>query len=180
MRNLSFCKEKWDKRFFLAFIIAVICAIICGIVLCVQLNSNIYLRNLASNYIFNVYNFKNTPLFFSHFLSDLLYFYVCFLIGYCTKFKYLSLILIFIRGLFFGVYCVLLFTVGTFGGGLAAIIVFIPSTLISLCICYFFLDLCRCFNNKYIWLLPLIVAVANGIILMLLINVVFRVVIIIV
>ena len=180
MRNLYFCKEKWDKRFFLAFLIALICSIICGIVLCIQLNTNVYLRNLASDYVFNIYNFKNTPLFFSHLLGDILYFYIFFLIGCFTKFKYVNLIFVFIRGMFFGVYTVLLFTVGAFGGGLVAIIVFIPGTLISIAICYILGEFFRCCDNKLIFLLPLIVAIVDCIILMLLVNVVFKVVIIIV
>lgn len=136
MRNLSFCGDKWDKKYALAFIITLICSIICGIVLCKCVNHNAYLRNLASDYVYNVFNFKNSNIVLPHLLGDLLYLYIFFLISYFTKFKYINLIFVFLRGIFFGIYTALIITVCAFSGVIAVIFVFIPATLISFALCY--------------------------------------------
>ena len=180
MRNLSFCREKWDKKYFFAFLITLGCAIICGIVLCKSVISNKYLRDLACDYVYNVFNFKNSPLILSHLLGDVLYFYIFFLIAYFTKFKYLSLIFAFLRGLFFGIYIVLLIGANAFGGVLVVVLVFIPSTVISLAVCYFLCEFCKSLSCKFVLLIPLILALVDALIMLLLVNVVFRVVIIIV
>ncbi len=180
MRNLSFCGEKWDKRYALAFIIALSCSIICGIVLCRFVNYNYYLRNLADEYVYNVFNFKNAQIVFPHFLGDLLYFYIFFLIGYFTKFKYVSLVFVFLRGIFFGIYTVLIISVGAFSGVVTLIFVFIPATLISLVLCYACGEFCPKCDKRYCLFIPAAVALADLIIILLLENVIFRVVIIIV
>lgn len=180
MRNLSFCTEKWDKRYALAFLIALVCSIICGIVLCKYVSSNIYLRNLASDYVYNVFNFNNTKIIFPHLLADVIYFYIFFLLGYFTKFKYLSLIFVFLKGLFFGIYIVLIIAVGTFSGVIVALFVFIPATIISFAICYLICEFCVNTDKKYCFFIPAVIAVADMLVLLLLINAIFRIVIIIV
>ncbi len=180
MRNLSFCSEKWDKRYALAFLIALICSIICGIVLCKFINYNAYLRNLAGDYVYNVFNFKNSNILLPHFLGDVLYFYIFFAIGYFTKFKYINLIFVFLRGLFFGVYTALIIMVGAFSGVIVIIFVFVPATLISLALCYFAGEFCIKADKKYCFFIPAALALIDLIIMALLVNVVFRVIIIIV
>ena len=180
MRNLSFCREKWDKRYFLAFCIVLLCSIICGLVLCKFVNYNNYLRNLVSDYVYNVFNFKNTSLVFAHLLGDILYCYVFFVLGYLTKFKYFNLIVLFLRGLFFGIYCVLMVTVASFSGVIVLIFVFVPSTLISMALCFISSEFCGMVDRKYAFLVPAALALIDCIIMLLLINVLFRVVIIIV
>ncbi len=101
MRNLSFCGVKWDKKYALAFIIALICSFICGIVLCNFINYSTSLLNLADDYVYYVFNFKNGNIIFPHLLGDMLYFYIFFLISYFTKFKYLNLIFVFFKGALF-------------------------------------------------------------------------------
>ena len=180
MRNLSFCSEKWDKRYALAFLIALICSIICGIVLFKLSNINIYFINFANDYICNVFKFKNGNLIFPHLLSNLFYFYIFFLIGYFTKFKYLTLIIIFFRGIYFSVYATILISLNSLGGITVAVLVFIPSSVFSLIFCYLNIDLCKIINKKYVFVMPLIFALLNMLILLMLINVLFRVVIVIV
>lgn len=180
MRNLSFCREKADKRYLLAFVIALICSIICGIVLCKALSGSAYLRNLACDYVYNVYNFNNSPLFFLRLLCDAVYFYVVFAICRSKKLKYFSLILIFLRGAFFGIYFALLATVSALGGVMVMIFVYIPSVIVCVLLCYALADLFKCCDKKIIYALPAIFALADGLILLIFVNVVFRVVIIIV
>ena len=180
MRNLPFCNEKWDKKFILAFIITLICAIMCGIVLYKPVTTNIYFVNFGSDYVFNVFNFNTTPIFFTHLLSDVIYFYLFFLISYCTKFKYVTLVFLYLKGLFFGVYTVILICAATVSGVLVAVFVFIPATLLAVFICLTLTEMSRRIDKRAAYALPLILAVADGIVLMLLINVVFRIVIIIV
>lgn len=180
MRNLSFKDYKWDKKYLIAVLITFLCAVISGIVLYIFVNINIYFKNFAEEYIFFVFNFKNGDLIFSHLLSELLYVYVFFLIGYFTKFKYLTLIFIFIRGLYFAVYTAILIELNAFGGITVAILVFIPTSLISIIFCCFVTETCKSINKKFVFLIPLGFAVLNTLIMLLLINVVFRVVIVIV
>lgn len=180
MRNFNRSKFACDKKFILAFIITLICAVICGIVLYKHVLSNVYLRDFAENYIFNVFDFKNSRLLLTRLLSDVVYLYIIFLICYFSKFKYLTLILIFLRGLFFGVYTVILIGASSFGGVIVAIFVFIPSTLLSLALCCAVAECCRIFYNKYALCLPLALAIIDCIIYALLINILFRIIIIIV
>lgn len=180
MRNLSSCRSKWDKRYFFAFLITLVCSIICGIALCEQVTHNTYLRNLASDYVYNVFNFNNSALILSHILGDILYFYIFFLICYFTKLKYITLIFLFLKGLFFGVYVVLLISVSSFGGVIVTIFVFVPATLVSIVICFLLAEFCKKCDKKFVFLIPAALAIVNCIILLLLVNLVFRVVIVIV
>ena len=180
MRNLSFSKFKCDKKYLIAVLVTLLCAIICGIVLYINVNINIYFSYFAEEYIYCVFNFKNASIIFSHLLSELFYVYLFFLIGYFTKFKYFTLIFIFIRGIYFAVYASILFTVISFGGITVAVLVFIPISLLSLIFSCMICDCCRSVNKKYVFLIPAALALINMLILLLLINVLFRVVIVIV
>lgn len=180
MRKFSFKEYKCDKKFLIAAIIALICAIICGIVLYKLVNINIYFKEFASDYIFYIFNFKNSKLLFTHILSEIFYLYLFFLIGYYTKFKYISLILIFIRCLYFSVYTCILIGLNAFGGITVAVLVFIPTSLSSLILCFLTVELCRIIDKKYCFALPAVFALINTLILTLLVNVAFRAVIVIV
>ena len=180
MRNFSYCAKNRDKKYLLAFLITLLCSIICGIVLYKPVTTNVFFINMGYDYVYNVFNFNNTPLFFTHFLGSILSFYIFFLICYFTKVKYLTLIFLYLRGLFFGIYVVVLFCVNSIGGVLVAIFVFIPATLISFAVCAVITEVCKKFDKRYAFFVPAVLALLDGIILMLLINVVFRVVIIIV
>lgn len=180
MRNLSFKEYKCDKKFMIATIIALICAIICGIVLYKIAHINIYFKEFAADYIFYVFNFKNSKLIFTHILSEIFYLYLFFLIGYFTKFKYLSLILIFVRGIYFSVYTCILIGLNAFGGITVVIFVFLPTALCSLALCFLVVELCKIIDKRYCFVLPAVFAIINTLILIILVNVVFRVVIVIV
>ena len=179
MRNFICC-SKPDKKFLLAFAITLICAIICGIVLYKPVTMNPYLRDFASDYVYNVYNFKNSPLLLTHILSDIVYLYVIFCISYFTKFKYLTLIFVFLRGLFLGIYSVILIGINSFGGLVVAVFVFIPAALISLALCFLVAEFCRGIDRRFCFFVPLALAVADCAVYAVLINALFRVVIIIV
>ena len=103
--------------------------------------------------------------------------FLFFIIGYFTRFKYLTLILVFIRGLYFTVYVAILFELVTFGGITVAILVFIPTYIISFAFCWFIAEYCKLINKKYIFFVPAILALTNTVVLTILVNVVFRVVI---
>lgn len=180
MRNLSFKEFSCDKKYIIALIVTLICSIISGIVLFKLSNINIYFINFANDYICNVFKFKNGNLIFPHLLSNLFYFYIFFLIGYFTKFKYLTLIIIFFRGIYFSIYAAILISLNSLGGITVAVLVFIPSSVFSLIFCYLNIDLCKIINKKYVFVMPLIFALLNMLILLMLINVLFRVVIVIV
>ena len=180
MRNFCLKDFYLDKKYIIASIITLLCAIICGIVLFKLSNINIYFINFANDYICNVFKFKNGNLIFPHLLSNLFYFYIFFLIGYFTKFKYLTLIIIFFRGIYFSIYAAILISLNSLGGITVAVLVFIPSSVFSLIFCYLNMDLCKIINKKYVFVMPLIFALLNMLILLMLINVLFRVVIVIV
>ena len=179
MRNLSFNGFKYDKKYLYAFILTVIAAFICGIVLCIIVDSSIYFNKFAQNYVYFVYNFKNGKLIFSHVLSEVLYLYAVFLIAYFCKIRYFTLIIVFLKSVFFGLYTCILFTVSSFGGAMVAIFVFIPTSLVSLALCYCAAQFCKCFKNIS-FIIPIIFAVADTVVLLILVNLVFRLVIIIV
>ena len=180
MRNFSLCGYKWDKKYFFAFLIAVICSIICGIVLYKPVISNIYLRNLVIDYVYNIFNFKNSALIFPHFLVGLIYLYTLFLIAYFTKFKYCTLVLVFLKGVFFGIYIAIIMSANAFSGVVVGIIVYIPSSIISFVLCYLIVEFCRVCDNKFAPFLPAAAAVVDTVIFVILLNLVFRAVIAIV
>ena len=180
MRILSFKGLKSDKKYIIAVIITLICSIICGIVLYNLANMSYFFWDYTEKYAFAIFNFDNGSLIFPHFLSEILYLYIFFVIGYFTRFKYLTLIPVFIRGIFFVIYAAVLIELNVLGGISVAIIVFIPISLISLVFCCFTAENCSVINKKIVFVFPAILAVANTIIFLLLINVVFRVIIVIV
>lgn len=180
MRNSSFCGYKPDIRFILAFLITLICSIICGIVLYKPVTSNEYFRNFVCEYVYNAFNFNNGPILLSHILADLIYLYALFFICFFTKLKYPTLVLIFIRGMFLGIYASLLIVVCSFSGILVLLIIFLPATLISLALCLFVMEGCKLFPKKYAIGIPAILAVSDCLVLVILVNVVFRIIIIIV
>ncbi len=180
MRILDYCGFKWDKRYFFAFIIAFLCAIICGIVLCKTVNINIYIQNYAADYVYYVFNFQNSKLIFTRIILSAILLYIFFCVSYFTNLKYLLLILVYLRGLLFGNNLVLIISSGTFGGVLVSLCVYIPATLISIFLCYFVCESCKGFNKKYAFAFPLVLVAVDAIIYILLINVVFRIVVIIV
>lgn len=180
MGNLFCGGYKPDKKYIIAFIITLFCAIICGIVLYKPIINSYYFRNYAEEYVFNVYNFKNSKLLFAHLLSSLIYFYAIFFIAYFTPLKYLSLVFVFLKGLFFGVYFVVLLFINSFGGAVVAVFVFLPSAIVALAFCFASTEFCKIINEPYSLLFPLALALADMIIYSLLINALFRVIIVIV
>lgn len=180
MRKLFFCGYKPDKRFLIAFAITFFCSIICGIVLFKFVVYNDYLKNFTVDYVYNIFNFNSAAIILPHLLADLIYLYVLFFICYFTKFKYAALPLIFIRGLFIGVYSVLLITVCTFSGILVLLLIFLPSNIISVALCLVIMEGCKTFDKKIAIGVPAILSVASCLTLIFLSNAVFRIIIMIV
>ena len=180
MRNLFCNGHKSDKRYLLAFLITLICSIICGIVLYKPVIISPYFKDFTEEYVYNVYNFKNSYLLFTHLLSDLIYLYIIYFIAEFTDLKYLSLIPVFLKGLFFGVYFVVLLFVNSFGGVIAALFVFLPASLISLGLCFVVAEYCRAVQKKFSLIMPLFLSLCDLIVYALLINALFRIVIAIV
>ena len=180
MRNLSFKEFSCDKKYIAASIITLICSIICGIVLYKLSNINVYFVNFANNYIFNVFNFKNSKLIFPHLLSEILYLYLFFLISYFTRFKFLTLIVLFIRGIYFAVYAAILLSLNTLGGVTVAVLIFIPASAVSIIFCLIIAEICKIINKKIVFFVPIICAIVNTLLLLILVNVLFRAIIVIV
>lgn len=180
MRNLSFKEFSCDKRYVIAAIITLVCSIICGIVLFKLSNINVYFVNFANDYIFFVFNFNNAKLIIPHLLSELFYLYLFFAIAYFTKFKFLTLIILFCRGIYFSVYVAILFSLNSLGGVTVAIIVFIPASVLSVIFCCLITDSCTIINKKYVFFVPAICALINTLTLLVLVNLLFRVIIVIV
>ena len=81
------------------------------------------MQNYASEYVYFVYNFRNASLIFPHLFYELVYGYAFFLIAYCTRYRLLSMPLLFLKCMISGVYVVLIISVSAFGGTLAAVFV---------------------------------------------------------
>ena len=166
-----------DKRTLIACICTVISSIIFGIVLCRFMQINPYMQNYASEYLYFVYNFRNASLLWPRLLCDLVYGYVFFLIAYCTKVRLLSLPLLFLRSMLCSVYAVLIISVSAFGGVLAAVIVYIPTSIVVIALNVFLIETVRFFNKRFAPFIPAIFAVLGILCQFLLLNIVFRVVI---
>lgn len=67
-----------------------------------------------------------------------------------------------------------------FGGITVAVIVFIPASFASLVLCFLTVELCKVIDKRYCFVLPAAFALINTLILVLLVNIVFRVIIVIV
>ena len=180
MRILKCNKLKWDIRWIIAHVIVIIGSIICGIVLFKLNNISNYVYNFADNYVFYVFNFKSGNMFLTHFLSELIYLYVVFFICYCTKLKFLALFVVFLRTLIATIYAIVLCTLFGAEGITVAIFVFIPAFLLSMFFLFFVCEQCREVCSPLCFAFPAILALLNSLILLLLVNVVFRVVIVIV
>lgn len=177
MRTFKLDLKKIDKKYLIGVIITFLCAIICGIVLCKNVISNVYFKNFSTKYIYNVFNFKTGTLVFAYFFSSLVFGYVFLLFSYYFKLKYVSLIFVFIRSLFICVYVISLFSVNVFGGALAVILIYIPTSLLSLCSNVFISEFCCCVNKRYVFLLPLVLSLICAIAYIILLNVIFRLII---
>lgn len=176
----NFCKQKWDKKYLIACLITIILAIICGIILNIFGGISAYSYNFADTYVFLVLNFQNVRLFFSHLAVDLFFFYVFFLIGYFTKYKYISCPVLFLKWFFAINYVIILFTCFSIEGIIVALIVFIPSFIISSVLCIFICNFCRCLKNSFVFFFAAVLALVSTLATIILINIFFRVLIVIV
>lgn len=180
MRNLKLNKLKWDKRYIIAYSCALIAAIICGIILFKVGNISSYVYNFADNYVFYIFNFKNGNLFVSRLLSELFYLYIAFLIAYITRFRFLCVAIMFLRALFAVLYSAILFSLFGTEGIIVAIFIFLPTFLVSLFFYILISEQCRAFAAPVVFIIPALLALINSAILLMLVNVVFRVVVVIV
>lgn len=180
MRTLILNHHRLDQKYIISSILVIITAIISGIVLFITVGLNDYFYNFADIYIFYLFNFQNGNLFVSHFFSELLYLYAIFLIAYFCKNRYLILIPIFIKVFFSALYAAMLFAAFLTEGVLAAIIVFIPCCICSVFL-YFVIGL-LCYDNckGFIFALPVIFALISSLCALVIINLIFRCIIIIV
>lgn len=173
-------KYKLDKKFVLACIFSVLLAIICGIVLYICAGISIYTYNFADTYVFYILNFKNVNLFFAHLVVDIFYFYAFFFIGYFTKYKYLTCPILFLKWFFGITYVIILFTCFSIEGIIVAIVVFIPSFLISSIFCILSCDFSKYLKKSIAFFFGAVLAFISTTAMILLINVFFRVLIVIV
>lgn len=171
---------KWDKKVIICNIIVILIAIISGIVLYITNNFNKNFYNFAKNYINLVFNFKNTTLFFGHFFSDLFYFSIAFLICYFTKYKFFTSALLFIKTFFTVYYLVLLFTLFSVEGIIAVIIVFLPCYLLWVLKFLLIRSSLNVVCKPHVFFVPLLFSLVDAIVLLVLVNMVFRFIVVIV
>lgn len=180
MRILSFKEIKWDKNYIIWLIVAFLLAIICGIVLFKIADIGTFFADYAQVYVVCVFEFDNGKLLLSHLLSELCYLYAFFAIAYFTKFKVLTAIILFFRTLICVFYCAVMFSVLGFGGVMAALIIYIPTFIESVLFCYFVAETCRIVSKNYVYFWPMTLALLNCVFLLIMLNVVFRLLIVIV
>ena len=180
MRILKCTKFKWDIRFLIADAVIILGAIICGIVLYKMNNFSNYVLDFANIYVFYVFNFNSGRLFVSHIVSELFYLYVVFLLSYFTRLKILLYPLLFLRALFTTLYIIILCALFGTEGLIVALLVFIPSFIFSVAFFIILREQCRQICAPYSYICPAVLALINTIILLLLVNVVFRVIVVIV
>lgn len=179
MRILNTNKFQWEKKYIIAFIIAVILAIISDIVLYKISNISSYIFNFANSYVCFVFNFNNASLFFSHLFANLFYFYIAFALSYFTKLKFLNVLLLFIKSFFTVFYCIVLFVLFSIEGIIVAVLVFIPCYVAWL-FCFVIISLqIKCFCSPFAYFLPAILALADSLVMLILVNFVFRVIVVI-
>lgn len=180
MRIFKCNKFKWDIRYLIVDAIVILAAIICGIVL-YKLNSiSNYVFDFANVYIFYVFNFNSGRLFISHILSELVYLYAVFLLAYFTRLRILAYPILFLRTLITALYVIILFSLFGTEGIIVAVLVFIPSFICSVAFFIILREQCRQICSPFSLICPAVLAVINTIILLLLVNIVFRVIVVIV
>ncbi len=180
MRIFSFDKNYLDKRYIIAFIIVILCGTVCGIVLFNSAKINSYLKNFAQNYINNVYSFKNVSLIFPRLFCETAFCYLFYFLGRKTTVRFVCLPVVFLRALFIGLYTAMLFSCYSFGGAIVALLVYIPMSLVSLIVYFACSQLSNSIDKKYRIVFPLALVLACVVIQVLLVNVAFRIIIIIV
>ncbi len=180
MGILKLQSKKPDKKYLIVCLISLILAIICGIVLHICCGISVYSYNFADTYIYYVLNFANARLFFSHLAVDIFYFYVFFLIGYFCKYKYFSCPVLFLKCFFAVIYSIILFSCFSFEGIIVSLVVFLPSFLISSLCCIIICGECKGLKKSIVFFCPAILALLSSVLMLILVNVFFRLLIIIV
>lgn len=175
------CKKlSWSKRYLIAFIITLLLSVMSGIVLFIIVGLNSYFENFADIYIYRIFNFKNGKLFFSHFLAEVILFYLVFLISYFTGKKAFTLPVVFFKGFYTAFYTLALCSCFKSGGALAAFIVFVPCSLVSLFCAFVVCEQSRTLKRSYAFFAPLFLSLITSVIFLLFINIIFRVAVVIV
>ena len=180
MRILSFDKIKFDKSFSIAFCAAFILSVIYGIVLCKTLNFNDYFLVYAKKYTKFVFEFNTFAIVLPYMFRELACSYAAFALSRSQKSKIFVVCIVAVRAVTSALYCALIFVRLGFEGIACAVIVYIPSSLFAVAT-YYFIAHCRCVINKKYWLFcPAACVVAGCVLLIVLLNVVFRLFIVII
>ena len=180
MRILSFRGIKWDKNYLIGIAATFVLATIFGIVLFKIANIGGLIYEYAKDYVVLIFEFENTNLLISHLFRELFYLYAFFLIAYFTKWKILTLIIFFFRTITCVFYCAILFGSLGFSGIMVALIIYIPCFLISSAMCCVVAETCRTINKKYVAIFPAVIAIIDCVVMLVLLNVIFRILIVIV
>lgn len=177
MRILSLNKVKWDKNYLFWLLIAFVSAIICGIVLFNISDFGYYIFGYAQNYVDAVFFFEVGGLIFSCLIKELLFIYAFFALAYFAKLKALSAVVMFLRTVVFALYCCVMFTGLGIGGGVCAVLVYIPCYIFS-CVCCAFAAENYCIaGRRLVFVLPALLAVCVCAAFFIMHNVVFRILI---
>jgi hypothetical protein len=180
MRTFHNLIKSFDKKFFILSLIAIICGTMCGIIVSLSTSIGNYLGKYATYYVKYIYKFNNEALLFPYLGHTLLFCFIFWVFSFLKPAKILSFIVFLVRSFFFGVYLILLITYGDVGGVIVILLVFVPMSVISILCCFICLN-SKCFHlQKLSFLLPLCLSLAAFLIFVLLLNVIFRFVVVIV
>lgn len=170
----------WNKKEIFCCVLVVILAVMCSIVLYITNNFSVYLYNFVKNYIYSVFNFNNAALFFGQFLTNLFYYFLALLFCRFKKVRYLYLIVIFVKTLFTFYYFVALFIIFSLEGVIAAFIVFLPCYIFFMVKFFFLCTQSACIERRYKLFSPVIFVLCDGIFILVLVNLIFRFIVVIV
>lgn len=180
MRIYRFRGKEIENDFIVSAIICSIVAIMSGIVLAIIVGFDDYFYNFADIYIFYVFNFKNGSLFGGRFLSELLFLYCVFFLVRATHSRYPALIFIFFRLFFSAFYVSVLFAAFRTEGALVAIFVFLPCSILSVLLIFITAFVCEGKLRPVSYCIPGALALLSSLLLLLVVNILFRAIVIIV
>lgn len=179
MGNFDISALKKNSNYYFAFIVAILAGIISGIILFKIADLTQFFCGFAKDYIKRVFEFDNGALFLSALFKESCVNAFIFIFGAVfIKLKFLTVAVLFFRAAFASLYCAVMFVYCGFSGVMAGVVVYIPYTLL----CFaggVMIFSSSCFGLRRSALLPVVVTVAEALLLIILVNTVFRVIVVI-
>ncbi len=179
MGNFDISALKKNSNYYFAFIVAVSAGIVSGIILFKITDLTQFFCAFAQDYIKRVFEFDNGALFLSALFKEACVNALAFIFGAVfIKLKFLTVPVMFFRAAFASLYCAVMFVYCGFSGVMTGVVVYIPYTLL----CFAggaMIFSSSCFTLRRPVLLPVAVTFAEALLLVILVNTVFRVIVVI-